>query len=252
MSDRSSSTPECGAAEPALPIERSSSGSAPFCSPEHRTDARPPGRPLPEAAEGNLRCCSTPGCTSHQLHPAAHSAFSPPSPMDAAATAALWAKISGTGGSSSSKAKQLAFGAQNPKSDKAVSAGRPHPLSRDSSSSSATPGLLSGQQSGQGGCASARLPGSRGPPVSRGALDESVQNLDPILSLCSPAAHPPQHVPVSQQPVSQQPVSQQSVSQQSLSQPSVQQQLILLQQQVQRDRKKLAEAQINNSPTLLV
>ena len=138
MSDRSSSTPECGAAEPALPLERSSSGAAPFCSPEHSGAVRPPGRPLPEAAEGNRRCCSTPGCTSHQLHPAAHSAFSPPSPMDAAATASLWAKVSGTGGSSCSKAKQLAFVAQDLKSDKAVSACRPHLLSRASSSSAAS------------------------------------------------------------------------------------------------------------------
>ena len=71
MSRRSGSTPECGAAEPALPLEPSGPESAPFCSPGHRTDAGRQGRPPAEAAEGNLRCCGTPGCTSRQVRPAA-------------------------------------------------------------------------------------------------------------------------------------------------------------------------------------
>ena len=99
MSRRSGSTPECGAAEPALPLEPSGPESAPFCSPGHRRDAGPPRRPPAEAAEGNLRRCGTPGCTSRQVRPAADWAFSPPG-MDAAAGASLWAKVSGEGGSS--------------------------------------------------------------------------------------------------------------------------------------------------------
>ena len=75
MSRRSGSTPECGAAEPALPLEPSGPESAPFCSPGHRTDAGRQGRPPAEAAEGNLRRCGTPGCTSRQVRPAADWAF---------------------------------------------------------------------------------------------------------------------------------------------------------------------------------
>ena len=157
MSRRSGSTPECGAAEPALPLEPSGPESAPFCSPGHRTDAGRQGRPPAEAAEGNLRRCGTPGCTSRHVRPAADWAFSPPAGMDAAAGASLWAKVSGAGGSSSTTRNQLTLDAQKPGSGMAVSVSRPGSLGSGSTSSSATPGL---QQSRSG----IRAPGLRQPP----------------------------------------------------------------------------------------